>query len=63
MSDKYIKRRRVEREKLIQLEQEREAKAKKEREEEEKRQEELRYLRLVLVKDAIPNSITYICYV
>lgn len=48
MSDKSIKKRRMEREKLEQLEREREEKVRREREEEEKRVEEEKYTHLSL---------------
>ena len=48
MSDKSIKKRRMEREKLEQLEREREEKVRREREEEEKRVEEEKYTHLAL---------------
>ena len=48
LSDKSIKKRRMEREKLEQLEREREEKVRREREEEEKRVEEEKYTHLSL---------------
>lgn len=56
LSDKSIKKRRIEREKLEQLEREREEKVRKEREEEEQRIEDEKYVYFVIF------SLVYVQY-